>query len=341
VTISAEEIQGVVSAAWPQVQVIGSPEPLTGGFWAQMWRLRVSGQPEGVPGDLVLRFAPHPEMGAKEAEVQRAVAAQGYPTPTVHLSRHADSPVVGWWSLMDFAPGASLLAGLDGAGLLRRAPSLVRTMPAQLAETMAALHRVDPTPITDAVRRAAPGVAWTADEVFEQLCLGAGTTKRHDVAAALGHLAGRAPSLSAPVICHGDLHPFNVLADGDVLTVLDWTGAVLADPCFDLALTELLLANPPLDLPRPLAALARRAGKLLARRFVARYSAANPHASLNALDWYRALHSARVLIDVTQLRAEHGPEARGHPWRLIAPAAASNLSTATGVEVRSDPGPLA
>jgi aminoglycoside phosphotransferase (APT) family kinase protein len=177
--------------------------------------------------------------------------------------------------------------------------------------------------------------------VFERLCRGAETTERHDVAAALQHLAGRAPSSSGPVICHGDLHPFNVLADGDVLTVLDWTGAILADPCFDLALTELLLTNPPLDLPRPLAALARRAGKLLARRFVAHYVTANPHASLKALDWYRALHSARVLIDVTQLRAEHGPEAGGHPWRLIAPAAASNLSTVTGIEVRSDPGPLA
>jgi aminoglycoside phosphotransferase (APT) family kinase protein len=183
-------------------------------------------------------------------------------------------------------------------------------------------------------------VTWTADEVFEQLCLGAETTKRHDVAAALQYLAGSAPSSSAHVICHGDLHPFNVLADGAALTVLDWTGAVLADPCFDLALSELLLANPPLDLPRPFAALARRAGQLLAGRFVAHYAAANPHASLNALDWYRALHSARVLIDVTRLRAEHGPDAGGHPWRLIAPAAASNLSTATGIEVRSDPGPL-
>jgi aminoglycoside phosphotransferase (APT) family kinase protein len=177
-------------------------------------------------------------------------------------------------------------------------------------------------------------VAWTVDEVLDQLCLGAEATERHDVLAALQHLAGRVPSTSALVICHGDLHPFNVLADGDALTVLDWTGSILADPCFDLALTEMLLANPPLDLPGPLAALARRAGKMLARRFVTRYASANPHASLEPLDWYRALHSARVLIDVTRLRAEQGPDAGG-PLRLIAPAAVDNLSIATGVDMRS------
>ena len=43
--------------------------------------------------------------------------------------------------------------------------------------------------------------------------------------------------------------------------------------------------------------------------------------------------SARTLIDDTQLRAEHGPDARGHPLRLVAPAAARCLSAATGVAV--------
>jgi aminoglycoside phosphotransferase (APT) family kinase protein len=328
-----KEIGGVLSAAWPQLRVLADPEPLTGGFWAQMWRVRVSSQPEGLPGELVVRFAPHPEMGAKEAEVQRTVAAQGYPTPTIRFSTVANAPLHGWWSVMDFSHGAPLLAGLDGTGILRRAPALVRTMPAQLAESMAALHRLEPVPVTDAVRRAAPSVAWTVGEVLDQLCLGAEATERHDVLAALEHLAGRVPSASALVICHGDLHPFNVLADGDALTVLDWTGSILADPCFDLALTELLLANPPLDLPGPLAALARRAGRMLARRFVTRYASANPNVSLKPLDWYRAMHSARVLIDVTRQRAEHGPDAGG-PLRLIAPAAVNHLSTATGVDMR-------
>ena len=154
------------------------------------------------------------------------------------------------------------------------------------------------------------------------------------MATALDHLATRSPTSSHPVICHGDLHPFNVLADPNGLTLLDWTGSLLADPCFDLALTELLLANPPLPLPDPLAPVVRAAGRVLARRFVTAYQRANPSVSLAELDWFRALHSARVLIEDTQLRAEHGPGGGGHPLHLVAPAAAHHLAAATGVAIR-------
>ena len=163
----------MLASAWPYLRVVGAPEPLTGGFWAQMWRVRVTGQPEPMPAEVVVRFAPHRDMGAKEAEVQRAVAALGFRTPQVWLSTPAAPPIDGWWSVMDFAPGAPLLAGLHGAAVLRRAPSLVRRLPAQLAEVMASLHRLDPQPITDAVHRAAPEVAWTVPDVVRQLRLGA------------------------------------------------------------------------------------------------------------------------------------------------------------------------
>jgi aminoglycoside phosphotransferase (APT) family kinase protein len=331
--IEVEEVGGVLAAAWPQLRVVGRPEPLHGGFWAQMWRVRVTDQPAAMPAEVVVRFAPHPAMGAKEAEVQRAVAALGFRTPRVWLSTPAGPPVDGWWAVMDFASGAPLLAGLHGGAVVRRAPSLVRTLPIQLAEIMASLHRVEPQPITDAVRSAAPGVAWTVPDVVGQLRLGAQATGRSDVAAALDRLATRTPTSAGTVICHGDLHPFNVLADPEGLTLLDWTGALLADPCFDIALTELLLANPPLPLPALLAPVVRAAGRVLARRFVTAYRRANPTASLAALDWFRALHSARVLIEDTRLRAEHGPDAGGHPLHLVAPAATHHLAAAAGVAV--------
>jgi aminoglycoside phosphotransferase (APT) family kinase protein len=331
--VEAHAIDGVLAAAWPQLRVCRAPEPLTGGFWAQMWRVRVSSQPDPMPCEVVVRFAPHRERGAKEAEVQRAVAALGFRTPRVWMSTPAAPPAEGRWSVMDFAPGAPLLSGLQGAAVLRRAPSLVRTLPVQLAEIMASLHRLDPQRVTDAVHRVAPEVAWTVPDLATELRLGAEATGRPDVAAALDRLAARTPAPAHPVICHGDLHPFNVLADTGGLTLLDWTGALVADPCFDVAFTELLLANPPLPLPAPLAPVARAAGKVLARRFVAAYRRANPRASLAGLGWFRALHSARVLVNDTRLRAEHGPGAGGHPLRLVAPAAARHLSAATGVAV--------
>jgi len=325
------EIGSRLRELWPGVTV-GEPVPLSGGFWADMYQVPVTGAPVGVAEQVVVRFAPHQTMGAKEAEVQQAVAAQGFPTPTVWASGPGQERA-GWWSVMDFSPGAPLLAGLDRVAAVRRAPTLVRTLPAQLAEAAAALHRLDPGPVTAAVQLVAPEVAWSAGEVLEQLRLGAAATQRADVVAALDRLAADLPATGGEVVCHGDLHPFNILQGDGQMVVVDWTGAVVADPCFDVAFTELLLANPPLALPGWLAPVGRAAGRSLARRFVAAYARADPDVSLAPLGWFRALHSARVLVETARLRAEHGDD-HGHPFALVAPAAAANLTAATGIEVR-------
>ena len=258
--VTTDEVGARLSQVWPGV-VTGTPVPLTGGYWASMFRVPVTGQPDGVASDLVVRFAPHPAMGAKEAEVQRAVAAQGFPTPSVWVSVRDESRD-GWWSVMDFSHGK---------------PAVV---------------------------------------------------------AALDALADDQPRAGGEVVCHGDLHPFNVLERGGELVVLDWTGALLAHPCFDLAFTELLLANPPLVLPGPLRPVGRSAGRLLARRFMTSYARANPRVSLDHLDWFRALHSARVLVEATNWRNVHGPAGARHPFLAVAPAAAEHLAAVTEVTVR-------
>lgn len=306
--------------------------PLSGGFWADMYRVPVTGQPAGAPSQVVVRFAPHRTMGAKEAEVQRAIAAAGFPTPRVWLSG-PDEARDGWWSIMDFVAGVPLLAGLDGAAALRRAPSLLRTLPVQLADAATRLHQLDTAPVTDAVQVAAPEVAWSTGAVLGQLRAGADTVGRTDVVAALDRLAADMPAPGGEVICHGDLHPFNVMTTDERLVVLDWTGALLAHPCFDLAFTELLLANPPLHLPGALAPVGRLAGRLLARRFIAIYARANNTVSLESLGWFRVLHSARVLVEAEHVRATHGPDGGGHPFLAVAPVAARHLFAATGIAV--------
>lgn len=326
-------IPQLLRAAWPGVQV-GTPRPLSGGFWASMFRVPVCDQPDGVAGEVVVRFAPHPAMGAKEAAVQRAVAAQGFPTPAVSLSG-PDEVTGGWWAVMDFCSGAPLLAGLDGMAALRHAPALLRTLPAHLAEAMAALHRLDPEPVTAAVRAATTEPAWSITDLLGHLRSGAAGAGRGDVVAALDRLDADAPTAAATVVCHGDLHPFNILDRGDQLVTLDWTGAIVADPCFDVAFTELLLSNPPLVLPGVLAPVGRGAGRLLGRRFLAAYTRAAPGRSLRHLAWFRAVHSARILVEVTNLRAAHGPGAGGHPLATVAPAAARSLAEVTGVTVRA------
>jgi hypothetical protein len=80
-----DRIERLLRGAWPDVDV-GSAVPLSGGFWAALFRVPVRHQPAGVADEVVVRLAPHRAMGAKEAEVQRAVATQGFPTPPVWLS---------------------------------------------------------------------------------------------------------------------------------------------------------------------------------------------------------------------------------------------------------------
>lgn len=299
-----------------------------------MYRLHLKGQPRGVPFEVVFRIAADAAMGAKELAVHQTVAASGFSTPRVRLTHPVDDELGEAWTVMDFAVGSPPLGDLDGIAALRRAPALVARLPGQLAGPMAALHALDPAPVSAAVETAAPTVAWRVDELLEHFESAAAVLGRPDLAAAVRSLADQRPAEGRTVICHGDLHPFNLLVDddGDV-TVVDWTAAIRAEPAYDVAFTAMLLANPPLDAPGPLGAVIRWVGARLAHRFVARYRTIAPHHDLGALDWYRALHGTRILIEAATLEARHGPGAGGHPFGALIPAAMSALSAVGGTSI--------
>ncbi|ACT04642.1 phosphotransferase family protein [Paenibacillus sp. JDR-2] len=50
-------------------------------------------------------------------------------------------------------------------------------------------------------------------------------------------------------VCHGDLHPDNVLQAGDRLTVIDWMDANSGDPLCDVARTSMMLLSPFVSMP--------------------------------------------------------------------------------------------
>ena len=323
-----------IARAWPETAMAVDPTPLAGGFWASMYRLCLKGQPPEVPEEVVFRIAPDAAMGAKELVVQQTIADMGFATPRVRLSGPVDAELGGSWSVMDFAQGTPPLGDLNGIAALRRAPALFARMPNQLAAAMAGLHALDPSPVTAAVDEASPTVAWRVKTLLEHFEAGAEVLGRSDLVAAVRALAEGRPREGATVICHGDLHPFNLLVDddGDV-TVIDWTAAILAEPAYDVAFTSLLLANPPLDAPGPLGAVIHWVGGRLSRRFVNRYRTTAPQHDLGNLDWYRALHGARFLIEAASLEAKRGPGGGGHPFGALIPAATKAVTAVTGTAI--------
>lgn len=137
-------------------------------------------------------------------------------------------------------------------------------------------------------------------------------------------------------MCHGDLHPFNLLVDTDgTVTVLDWSAGLLAPGTYDVAFTGLLLAEPPVSVPRLLRPLVRRAGGWLAGRFRRAYSRhMGVELDADALRWFEGVVCLRALVEVAGwVTAGVADERGGHPWLVSGPAFADRLSALTGTTV--------
>lgn len=134
-------------------------------------------------------------------------------------------------------------------------------------------------------------------------------------------------------MCHGDLHPFNVLQHKGQLIVLDWTAAQIADPAYDVAYTALLLASAPLQAPRAIMPLINWAARALSRRFVRCYQrhSATPSIALQRFDWYTTLHHVRILLEIAEWRqAGVLEDHKGHPHLTMHAAVEAAVATQTG-----------
>jgi len=326
------------TATGAHVEYATPPTALTGGFWAQLVRFRLRGAPLSWRGELVARVMPDPGIAAKETAIQAEVAAQGYPTPAVHLDGGPEDGLGRAFMVMDLAAGRPMLAGLDGVGAVTALPTLARRLPALLADSMSRLHRLDPEPVRDRlIQIGGQGVG--IDPVVTSLGDTAARLGRVDLVAVATWLAEHRPRREPEVICHGDLHPFNILVDTDrSITVLDWSAALLAPAAYDVAFTGLILAEPPLVVPRPLRPVIRGAGRWLARRFRREYRRRSGiELGEESLRWHEGVVCLRALVEVAGWGADgRMVERRGHPWLICGPAFAARLTALTGAPVRSD-----
>jgi aminoglycoside phosphotransferase (APT) family kinase protein len=335
-SVESDQLIGVLRAAAgrPDLEYERPPEPLRGGFWAELLTFSLACPPDGWPAELVARLMPDPRPARKETIVQRAVAAAGYPTPLVRASGGPDDGLGRAFIVMDRAAGRPALSGLDG-GLTLAVARRVLQVPVMLATVMARLHALDPDLVRGELEtvREAPV---TMPALLAALAWLAGEYGRPDLAGAAGWLADHPPRPAPEVICHGDLHPFNLLDDGGQVTVLDWSTALLASRGYDAGFTSLLLSEPPVRVPGWQRPLLRRFGRVLARRFLRDYQRrAGTTIEPGELRWYQAVTCLRALVEVAGWVQDGTASAHaGHPWLASGPAFARRLTALTGIAVR-------
>jgi aminoglycoside phosphotransferase (APT) family kinase protein len=320
----------------PALEYAHAPERLTGGFWAELLAFSLADPPPGWAGELVARLMPDPDVALKETIVQAAIAATGFRTPAVRASGGPAAGLGRAFVIMDRAAGRPLLSGLTGRAAIAHGSRLLRQIPEWLAVTMANLHSVDPEPVRsqlDSTHHVGASVA-SLLQAQRQMAARFG---RADLTEAAQWLIDHPPLPAPDVICHGDMHPFNLLIDGAQITVLDWSSSLVGPRAYDVAFTSLVLAEPPLRAPGLLQPMVRLLGRRMARRFIRCYQRhCGVTTSRRELEWHQALACLRALVEVSGWAYEgHGDAHASHPWLISGPAFAARLTATTGVQVRA------
>jgi len=300
------------------------PRRLSGGYSADLYGFRLANSPAGLEGPLVVRLMNDDRAAARETIIQGTVAALGFPTPHVRLNGPAADGLGRPFSVMDRLPGTHPVA-VSGPFSLWRA---FQRVPLMLADTMAALHALETHAVLD--RLAAAG--WTRSELGAEAALreierslpaGAGTSglnwlRQH-----------RPPAPVRPVVCHGDLHAFNLLSlKGRITAVLDWELATVAAGEFDVARTAVLLSL----VPGPMSAAARPFVQALGRRAAREFKLS--YAGMHAIDsqslrWHEAL---RLIVLVAGDRSGVMSSAVAGLWEPLLPGLARHFAHASGIE---------
>jgi aminoglycoside phosphotransferase (APT) family kinase protein len=272
------------------LELAEGPTPLGGGFDTEILALRLRGAPSAWAGPLVLRILrPHHDPGRvlREEATQNALADLGYPAPRVLLATREAGPL-----------GAPFLVmrQLPGGPLMERPPGIVGV----LLDAQLRLHALDPSPLARVLGDVATFDGYLA--ALERRIDRAGLT---GLAPVMAWLRGRPRPDAAPVICHGDLHPQNVLVEGRRLSgVLDWPNVLVADPAFDVASTHLILRFVPAELisvPRSLRWLLRVGQRLLAHRYLAGYRRRRS-IGRERLAYYETAAAMRALVQAGESR---------------------------------------
>ena len=127
---------------------------------------------------------------------------------------------------MDFLPGALLPT------VFNQHTAIV------LGKTHAALHNADSSQLNeDMIAEGFGGRQYSIDGILDHL-IKAGEHLPWLEEIVYWLIENRPSNYEHPSICHGDFHPYNLLAkDGGITAILDWSSCRIGDPAMDVAST--------------------------------------------------------------------------------------------------------
>jgi aminoglycoside phosphotransferase (APT) family kinase protein len=274
-----------------------APERIHGGFDTFIYGFSLRGAPQRFSGRLILRlYRPDtdPRQACFESTIQNVLAAAGYPSPPVLLVGRAGDGLGLPFVVMPRVPGRLMLDTLWG-------PTAIR-MSTTLARAQSALHSIDPEP----VRRALTRAGWPDDALAVERELR--DVEREIERAMLGGLrpgtrwlaSNRPRSAGDTVVCHGDLHPLNVLVDGGRISgVIDWSERRLrlGDPAYDVGATVAILSHGPVDVPDLLVGPITLGRRCFVAAYLRAYARDRP-LDRERVRYYEALRCLIFLVEV-------------------------------------------
>jgi aminoglycoside phosphotransferase (APT) family kinase protein len=307
----------------PDLGYAEAPARISGGRDAAIFGFALQGAPPTISGPLILRLN-RPRVGEDRVRLETIVhnwlAAQHYACPDVRATGTDPSVLGGVFTVMTRLAGRPLAheierIGGDG-GLMARATGVLRAW-AILASVIGAwvdtqirLHSLEPAPLLAAV---GAGGLDPATITFEgQLSGIIATVEQFSLVGlkpAVDWLNARRPSVALPsVICHGDFHPLNILAqNGEVTGVIDWVNIVVAPAEMDVGSAIANIATAPFGAPRAL----QFALRFVMARILLRYQ--RTYAQRRALDgdavrYFQVFRCVHQLAAVLRSRAAGGQQ---------------------------------
>ena len=231
------------------VSITGDISALKGGFDTDTYALSIDTAPMDFPSDLVLRLFRHAREAnrvIKEATIQNAAASGGHAVPSVPIDSTGELIIGRPFFLMERFPGINM-----GESLMQD-QTLMQQFPGIIAKLQEGIHKLDTTKL----RKRLDDVAGGSDHMKPTRMIGditgiAEATQLPDLLELNQWLITNYPEQPEnPSICHGDLHPNNILVDdGKVTGIIDWATTMFTHPEYDIAVTRTILSiGPPGDI---------------------------------------------------------------------------------------------